>query len=400
MNNDFTLFVVDDAKPARWLVESAFTRECRVESFASAEECLEHLNQGGCVPGIFLLDVDMPGMDGYSLCRKLRERADLLDVPVIFVSGLDDIESRLEGYDAGGTDFIVKPCNLAELRQKVGNARCIHHKLRESEHLSSLILSNLDEYAVLIQFLRKINDCAHPRALVGELFDLLEAYQLQTAIQLRLPGLELTISDNGENQPLEVSVINHVRNMGRIFEFKSRAAYNFENITLLINNVPLHDPDLCGRIRDNVAIAVECTQAKLQALQTKAENAQARGGVADLLDTLRNEVQGFEKKYALARYRGSSLTMDMLNELTAAFAFLGMSDEQERKIVDIVHVKADELADIYDFGGEMQETLNKIAERLSDLLKSAPVTVGDHPSDTSVTMAESPAPSAGGVELF
>lgn len=148
----------------------------------------------------------------------------------------------------------------------------------ESDTLSSLVLSNLDEFAVLIKFLRAQNTSDTPRAVADELAALMRAYQLQSAIQVRMGNDELTISHHGDNWPLDVSVIKHVRKMGRIFEFKRQAAYNFEHVTVLVSNVPIDDPDLCGRIRDNLAIAGESANAKLASLSTREENRQARQG--------------------------------------------------------------------------------------------------------------------------
>ena len=376
MSHDFTLFIVDDADSARVMLESAFAQKCRVESFKTAEDCLARLNRDGSTPDLFLLDVDLPGMDGYTLCREIKERPGLVNIPVIFISTLDNIGSRLQGYDAGGIDYVVKPYSVAELKQKVWAIRrqsserlSLNDKMIEAETLSALLLANLDEYSVLIKFLRTINNCTTPRGLLDAMFDLLRAYHLQSAIQLRLPGLEMTVREEGESQPLEVAVFNNVRQMDRIFEFKKRAVYNFEHISILINNVPQGDPDLCGRIRDNVAIAAECANAKLQTLEARAENVLAKGTAGGLLSALQSTVQDFDRKYAQARYSGTSVTQDLLDELTAAFASLGLSDQQENGIERIVRARTENLAEIYDFSGETQETLNDIAERLAYILK-------------------------------
>lgn len=198
----------------------------------------------------------------------------------------------------------------------------------------------------------------------------MRSYQLNTAIQIRLTDTEMTVNEYGDSLPLELAVINNVRSMDRIFEFKSRAAYNFEHITILINNVPLNDPELCGQIRDNIAIAAESANSKLQALQTKVENTKVKGATADLLAELQSAVQSFEKKYSTARYLGSSETLTLLGKLSNAFVSLGMSFEQERGIESIVQDSANHLAEIYDFSGETQETLNGIADRLTGILNS------------------------------
>ena len=70
-------------------------------------------------PDLILLDVMMPGMDGFEVCRRLRAHSALADVPVIMVTALDDRESRLSGIEAGADDFVSKPYDRVELRARV-----------------------------------------------------------------------------------------------------------------------------------------------------------------------------------------------------------------------------------------------------------------------------------------
>jgi two-component system, cell cycle response regulator len=70
-------------------------------------------------PDLILLDVMMPGMDGFEVCRRLREYAPLADVPVIMLTALDDRDSRLRGIEAGADDFVSKPYDRIELRARV-----------------------------------------------------------------------------------------------------------------------------------------------------------------------------------------------------------------------------------------------------------------------------------------
>ena len=402
---EFTLCVVDDAKAARHLVESAFARESPVAAFETAEACLEQLDSGALRPGVFLLDVDLPGCDGYRLCRLIKAQPELQDVPVIFVSGLDDLESRLAGYDAGGLDFIVKPVSLVELRQKVDAARRVHNgrarflqQISESESLSALALSNLDEQALLIRFLRALNSCHGARDLAALLIELSGAYRLKGVVQIRSSDGDLTISAAGENLPLEVSVLNHVRNLDRIFDFRSRSVYNFDHVTLMVSDMPQRDPELSGRLRDHLAIAAESAQAKLLALHDKSENIQARKQVASLIKALENRMRVFDEMQARARFNGASLMADMVEQLNGAFAALGLTDEQERKIIDFVEAKAEELIKVYDAGGDALGALDDIARRLATVL--AGISGGEDAMAESARPAVGAETGAGGVELF
>ncbi len=61
------------------------------------------------LPDIILLDVLMPGMDGYSVCRKLKNDTATSNIPVIFVSALDEQTDKVQGFAVGGVDYITKP---------------------------------------------------------------------------------------------------------------------------------------------------------------------------------------------------------------------------------------------------------------------------------------------------
>jgi hypothetical protein len=132
--------------------------------------------------------------------------------------------------------------------------------------------------------------------------------------------------------------------------------------------MPIHEPELCGRVRDNVVIAAECANVKLQVQRINAEHSQSKVTAANLLDALQSAVMDFERKYLQANYNGSLLTQDLLDELATAFASLGLSEQQETRIDGIVRAKIRKMADIYDFSEEMHNVLSDIAKRLTVIL--------------------------------
>lgn len=90
-------------------------------------------------PDLVLLDVMMPGMDGYQVCRTLRERPELARIPVIMLTGLDDTASIERAYECGATDFIAKPINAALLTYRVRYALRASRMVDEIErHRTSL----------------------------------------------------------------------------------------------------------------------------------------------------------------------------------------------------------------------------------------------------------------------
>jgi CheY-like chemotaxis protein len=113
-----TILVVDDSRVGRMAVEGVLKAEGhRVIEAESGPEALEVLEQ--MRPDLLVLDVRMPGMDGFELCAKVRAKPDLRRIPIIFVSVACSIEERSKGLQAGADDFLRKPFEPQELVERV-----------------------------------------------------------------------------------------------------------------------------------------------------------------------------------------------------------------------------------------------------------------------------------------
>jgi putative two-component system response regulator len=110
--------VVDDEPAVVFLLQSMLAKEGRdvipvSEGGAVAETALREM------PDLILLDVTMPGYNGFDVCRQLKQHDHLRDIPVIFLSGRDASQDKLEGFHAGGVDYITKPFNPDEVVVRV-----------------------------------------------------------------------------------------------------------------------------------------------------------------------------------------------------------------------------------------------------------------------------------------
>ncbi|MCV2403498.1 response regulator transcription factor [Marinomonas sp. C2222] len=86
-------------------------------------------------PDIILMDALMPGMDGFETCRQLKAQANLEHIPIIFMTGLSDTDSILNGFAAGGVDYIQKPVNSSELLVRI-QAHLRNARLTQSARLA------------------------------------------------------------------------------------------------------------------------------------------------------------------------------------------------------------------------------------------------------------------------
>jgi two-component system response regulator MprA len=110
------LLVVDDDAPIRRMLGRTLTAAgYDVECVADGGEALVSVERS--VPALVVLDVSMPGLDGFAVCRRLRERG--LATPVLLLTARDALTDRVHGLDAGADDYVVKPFETEELLARV-----------------------------------------------------------------------------------------------------------------------------------------------------------------------------------------------------------------------------------------------------------------------------------------
>ena len=103
-----TVLVVDDSPDGLQILNEILKRQYEVRLARSGEQALQAAQQKP-QPDAILLDIMMPGMDGYEVCSRLKANDATRDIPVIFVTAKSDAEDAQRGFDLGGADYITKP---------------------------------------------------------------------------------------------------------------------------------------------------------------------------------------------------------------------------------------------------------------------------------------------------
>jgi putative two-component system response regulator len=113
-----TVMVVDDTPGnLKFLGQVLHSAGYRVVQFPNGQMALQAAARNP--PDLILLDIMMPGMDGFEVCQKIKLDASLQDIPVIFISALDDTESKLMAFSQGGVDYVTKPFQAEEVLARV-----------------------------------------------------------------------------------------------------------------------------------------------------------------------------------------------------------------------------------------------------------------------------------------
>jgi sigma-B regulation protein RsbU (phosphoserine phosphatase) len=127
------ILIVDDAKTNIDILVQALRDEYKLSVAVDGASALRAIEKA--LPDLVLLDIVMPGMDGYEVCRQLRANEATRDLPVMFLSALEDVKDKAQGFEVGGNDYVTKPFEVLEVKARVRSllkARLYAEAVREA----------------------------------------------------------------------------------------------------------------------------------------------------------------------------------------------------------------------------------------------------------------------------
>ncbi|HUN80021.1 MAG TPA: fused response regulator/phosphatase [Phycisphaerae bacterium] len=111
------VLIVDDVKANVDVLVQALREDHKLSVALDGESALKSVEKNP--PDLVLLDIMMPGIDGYEVCRRLRANLASQEIPVMFLSSLEEIKSKTMGFEVGGNDYLTKPFEMLEVKARV-----------------------------------------------------------------------------------------------------------------------------------------------------------------------------------------------------------------------------------------------------------------------------------------
>ncbi|HYT47036.1 MAG TPA: HD domain-containing phosphohydrolase [Burkholderiales bacterium] len=160
------ILAVDDATDLLALMAQALGGEYEVITASDAGTAIEKAF-GEPRPDLILLDIDMPDISGFEVCRALKDEAITTAIPVIFLTGRTEAQAQLEGFELGAVDYVTKPINAAVLMARVRMHLALSNQRQALEHMVQERTGQLDRTrAELIKRLSRAMEL-HESAAVG-----------------------------------------------------------------------------------------------------------------------------------------------------------------------------------------------------------------------------------------
>ena len=173
-NKNSSILIVDDTpENLRLLAIILSGRGYRVRPVSNGEHAMVSIRKEQ--PDLILLDIMMPDMDGYEVCRQLKSDKETASIPVIFISALYETIDKVKAFDQGGVDYITKPFKTEEVMARVKTHLTLRNLQLQMEKKNAELRKALDEIKVLRGFLPICASCKRIRNDKGY-WEQLESY--------------------------------------------------------------------------------------------------------------------------------------------------------------------------------------------------------------------------------
>ncbi|CAM3889864.1 MULTISPECIES: response regulator [Pseudoalteromonas] len=340
----------------------------------SGFECLSVVED--FAPQVILLDVSMPQMNGYEVCRKLKANPSTAHIIVMFVSARGTVEERMEGYAVGAEDYIVKPFGHDELKSKLN---ILNQVLIEKESLEQQVedatstafnaMANSCEMGLIVNYIESIGMINNTKALGEALVNCLKSFDLQSNVEFRtIPDAPEHFSLTGVCSPIVIELFDMLKHKGRLHEFSHRILVNYELISLLILNMPDHDPDKHGRIRDHVCFIVSVTEQQLRAIMIRAALELQQTKLNNAITMVNSKFHGLIDLLNENRKNSEAVFKRLQEELEDKIPSMGLDEDQEIFIYQKVDQTIQNSVAREESVKEVKAAFHEIEQDLSTLL--------------------------------
>lgn len=366
-----TILLVEDDDFAAEFAMELLSVDYDVQRFDNGRSALDAFAE--LQPDLVLLDVSMPGLSGYDVCRMLRTDLEVVDLPIIFLSGKVTKEERLTGYEVGGDDYLTKPVVAEELLSKIRlaiNQHTAHQRLKSdvsSAFSTAMIaMTSAAELGEVLKFVRKSFNCPDYIALCQEMLNSISAFGLEASVQIRGKKEVVSRCADGPCTPLEESVLNNMSTQGRIFEFGSRTSFTFDRVTIICKNLPRNDPDRHGRMKDSLALLAEAADARVISLDKQVVLDKNRERLLLLVANTRESLRDIEHNLQTQREMSRTILQDLFDDLERSFTKFGFNEAQIAELAEQAHHATKRQFALYDEGLAIKEQVQKLLKQLDD----------------------------------
>ena len=373
MTEKIDVLIIDDDKFSQQVIIRALSDEYKTHTADDGESGIATALE--LIPDIILLDVEMPGLNGYEVCDRLRNNEATKKIPIIITSSHSTLRERMQGYEAGADDYLIKPFELQTLIAKIqvllkyeAQQREMQIEYEAAQKTAQLAMTGSNEFGQSLLFMERSYAYRSFDALAKGLFSVTDWLGLKCCLQVLSPGHQHWFSSHGSVKPLEQELMEMVEMDKRFFDFGNRTIINFINARLLVKNMPLNDMERYGRLKDLLPMILSAVNAKVRSLSAEHALQTQTSALTDSLKQVKSIFFNLAHSLNENHQQGTRIMRNLLHDLNESLPLMGLDDDQEEYILDRIEAATQEAMNLTDAGDNLRHTFSSILHQLQEVV--------------------------------
>lgn len=405
MDSQIKILAIDDDKISQKFIGKALSDETFSMSYADdGEQGLAKALSDP--PDIIILDVEMPGMNGYQVCEKLKETPENKEIPVVFLSSHSTLRDRMQGYEVGADDFLVKPFEKDDLVAKMrvlskylDDQKILKAQYELAQKTAHIAMTGSSELGLAMQFVEKSYGYHTYPDLADGLFQITRQYDLKCALMIISHDKQTWFSPDEAIKPLEKEMVEMLDRNQRFIDFGSRTIINYPKLSLLVKNMPLDDMERYGRIKDLLPMLLAAVNAKIHAINTEQALSLQGEELLESFSLIKNHLYYLTKTLMTNQTESTELLQTMVTELNSDLLGMGLEEDQEDYILHRIDAAIEDAKNQLDASATLYVVFSGVLEQLKNMTIKQQHLV-DTFAEMNAAMVPVEAEDDGSIELF
>lgn len=327
-------------------------------------------------PDAIITDVEMPGLNGFETCDRLKTNPETQQIPVIFLSSRDNVRERMKGFEVGADDYLVKPfeadsliAKMSVLLRYAAEHNNLREKIDEAQKTAFIAMTGSSELGQALQLIEHSYAATSHSVLAQQFFTYVAQMGLSCSLLFKLESGTHCLTAHGGVSPLESELMKLLSEQGRFHDFGYRTQINYASISLLIKNMPLEDMERYGRIKDLFPSILAAYDAKLRSLEIDNALRNQNMALNQSFQSINNTIGHLGTSFRANANASFNILKKMFDELTLKLPGMALEEDQEEYILTHLDKAINSARDISETGDSISTSFEQVVNKLHSLVK-------------------------------
>jgi len=333
------------------------------------DECLIDEVQKGCT--LVVMDFRQIGYERLDLIDRIHSLPSFDHAQIAVLFGDDMEQSRVKAFEMGCDDYIHSSVSDDEIALRceklifnyVANEQ-LQAQVKQANELAFIAMSDTSDLGINIQFLLDVHTCTNLDELGMRLLKAIGGYGLKASLQLRSELGTKNMDLSGMAKDLEANLLWELKDGGRYVDFGKRSVMNYEQVSLLVKNMPVDDEKKYGAVKDNIFSLLQGADARLKALENVAQVQDQQEMMRALSLKMQSMMENIDKGYQGVMKDIADVVENMSDQISGVITNLGLHEDQERALENIMAYGIENTNNIFNSGLQLDERFQSVVKEL------------------------------------